>query len=109
MLVTDWLETGQDNGTKVERNEFSNGDMQLLLITKVTVDGQRTSRKEKITEEQYKSFLANSICHVEKMRYEFKHTRGDIDVDLKYDEFVNSTLRVLEVDASTETERAFYT
>jgi len=109
LLVTDWLETGEDNEKKVARKKFENGDVQILLISKVTIDGNRTSEKEKITEEQYKGLLTNSIRHVEKMRHEFKYLQDSVEFDIKYDEFTDSSLRVLEVDASTDTERESFT
>lgn len=109
LLVTDWLETGEDDEKKVARKEFENGDVQILLISKVTIDGNRTSEKEKITEEQYKEFLTGAIRHVEKRRHEFKYLQASVEFDIKYDEFTDSSLRVLEVDAPTDTERESFT
>lgn len=109
LLVTDWLETSKANEKKVVRKEFGNGDIQLLLISKVTIGSNRTSEKEKITEEQYKELLAGSIRHAEKMRHEFKYPQDGIEFDMKYDEFTDSNLRVLEVDASTDVERELFT
>lgn len=109
LLVTDWLETGEDNEKKLARKEFENGDVQILLISKVTVDGNRTSEKEKITEEQYEELITGSISHVEKMRYEFKYIQDGVEFDIKYDEFMDSSLRVLEVDASSDADRELFT
>lgn len=109
LLVTDWLETGEDNEKKLAHKEFENGDVQILLISKVTVDGNRTSEKEKITEEQYKELLTGAIRHVEKRRHEFKYLQASVEFDIKYDEFTDSSLRVLEVDAPTDAERESFT
>lgn len=109
LLVTDWLETGENNEKKLARKEFENGEVQILLISKVTVDGNRTSKKEKITEDQYKELLIGSTRHVEKMRYEFKYIQHSTEFDIKYDEFTDSILRVLEVDTSSNADRELFT
>lgn len=104
-LAVDWLETGEDNEKKVAHKKFDNGDVQILLIAKVTKDGNRTSEKIKITEDEYKELRRSSILHLEKKRYEFEYTQGGIAYSVKYDEFLDGTLRILEVDASSEQER----
>lgn len=104
-LTVDWLETGEDNEKKVAYKKFGNGDVQILLITKITKSGRRTSEKEKITEETYKEFLGSSILHLKKKRYEFEYTQNNIPFSVKYDEFANSKLCMLEVDASSEEGR----
>ncbi len=105
LLVTDWLETRGDNEKKIVRKVLEDGTVQMLLISKVTIGGNRTSEKEKITEQRYKKILADSILHVEKRRYEFKHTQAGTEFDIKYDVFTDSSLRVLEVDALSDVER----
>lgn len=109
LIETDWLIIGQDSEKKVVRKQFENGDVQMLLISKVTIDGKRTAKKEKITEEQYDEHRIRSVCHVEKVRYDFKYPQDGVEFDVKYDEFVDSDLRILEVDASTESERELFT
>jgi len=104
-LIVDWLETSEDNEIKVAYKDFGNGNIQILLIAKTTVDGNRTSKKKKITEEEYEQLKSSSIQHLEKTRYEFSYTQNDIPFSMKYDEFAESDLRVLEVDASNEQER----
>lgn len=104
-LTTDWLETGEDNEKKLAYKEFDNGDIQILLISKITKNGSRTSEKEKITEEKYKELLDSSILHLEKKRYEFTYVQKDISFSVKYDEFAESKLCILEVDATNEQER----
>jgi hypothetical protein len=104
-LIVDWLETGEDNERKVAYKKFDNGDIQILLISKVTKDGNRTSEKEKITEEEYKELVTSSVLHLEKKRYEFIYTQNNIPFSVKYDEFAESDLCMLEVDASSEEER----
>lgn len=112
ILITDWLTTEEDYEEKVARKEFENGDVQILLISKETVDGQRTSTKEKITEEQYADLLGHSVRRLEKKRYEFTYTQNDIPFSIKYDEFIDDLedtyLRLLEVDAQDEAERASF-
>jgi len=104
-LTVDWLETGEDNEKKVAYKRFDNGDVQILLISKITIDGNRTSEKEKITEEKYRELVGASILHLEKKRYEFAYVQNDISFSVKYDEFTDGDLRILEVDASSEAER----
>lgn len=105
VLTVDWLETGEDDEKKVAHKKFDSGDVQILLISKVMKDGSRTSEKEAISEEDYKGLLASSVLHLEKRRYEFTYTQGSTSFAVKYDEFGEGKLRVLEVDASSEEER----
>jgi hypothetical protein len=105
ILTTDWLETGEGNEKKLAYKEFENGDIQILLIEKVTKDGNRTSVKEKITNEKYNELVGSSILRIQKKRYEFSYSQNDIQFDVKYDEFTDSPLRVVEVDALNEGER----
>jgi hypothetical protein len=107
-LTVDWLETDEDKEKKLAYKEFDSGDVQILLITKVTEDGNRTSEKEKITEEKYRELLALSKLHLEKKRYEFEYVQNGVPFSLKYDEFDDERLRILEVDASTEEERSAF-
>lgn len=104
-LTVDWLETDEENEKKVAYKKFDNGDIQILLIAKATKNGNRTSEKEKITEEEYKDLVASSVLHLEKKRYEFGYTQNGIPFSLKYDEFAGGELCMLEVDASSEEER----
>ncbi len=105
VMTTDWLTTDKDSEEKLAYKKFKNGEVQILLIKKVTKDGKRTSVKEKITEEKYEQLKAHSILRVEKTRYEFTYSQNETDFSMKYDEFTNSPLRVLEVDASSDSER----
>lgn len=104
-LIVDWLETGEDNEKKIVYKKFDNGDIQILLIAKVTKDGNRTSIKEKITEEKYKELLSSSTLHLEKKRHEFEYTQNNISFSIKFDEFAGGGLYILEVDAPSEEER----
>lgn len=104
-LTVDWLETGEDNEVKVARKEFDNGDVQILLIAKTTKDGSRTSEKEKISEEKYQQLKASTVLHLEKTRYEFEYEQDGTSFSVKYDEFADSKLNMLEVDALSEEER----
>lgn len=104
-LTVDWLETGEDNEVKVVLKKFDNGDVQILLIAKTTKDGSRTSEKEKMTEERYHQLKASSVLHLEKKRYEFKYSQNNTSFSVKYDEFADGKLNMLEVDASSKDER----
>ena len=104
-LITDWLELGKDSEIKLAYKKFDNGEVQILLISKVTNAGNRTSTKEKINEEQYNKLLEASILHVEKKRHEFEYAQSGITFSMKFDKFLNSNLLVLEVDADTEDDR----
>ena len=108
VLTTDWLKTDAYSEEKLAYKEFDNGDIQILLIAKVTQDGKRTSVKEKITEAQYRDLKANSILSVQKTRYEFTYLQTSTSFSMKYDEFANSNLRILEVDAENDTERELF-
>jgi hypothetical protein len=107
-LTVDWLKKDEDSEKKIAYKRFDNGEIQILLITKVTQDGNRTSEKEKITEEQYQELHASSVLHLEKRRYEFDYVQNGVRFSVKYDEFADERLRMLEVDASTEEERVAF-
>jgi hypothetical protein len=104
-LVVDWLETGVDNEKKVAYKTFENNDVQILLIAKVTIDGNRTSQKQPITEEEYGGLLHSSTLHLEKKRYEFAYQQNNTVFSVKYDTFPNDKPPILEVDAATTEER----
>ena len=104
-LTVDWLETGKDNETKVAYKKFDNGDVQILFISKITIDGNRTSEKEKITKERYKELLTRSKLHLEKKRYEFEHVQNGIPFSVKYDKFADDKPAMLEIDAPSEAVR----
>ena len=105
-LTTDWLETGEDNEKKLAHKIFKNGDIEFLLISKVTdEDGKRTSKPKRITQKKYKELLSSSILRVKKERSQFTYNQGGVVLSVKYDEFANSERRILEVDAPTDAER----
>jgi hypothetical protein len=107
-LTVDWLETGKDNEKKVAYKRFDNGDVHILLISKLTKDGKRASVKEKISEETYKELLGSSVLHLEKRRHEFEYVQNNISFSIKFDEFADGKLNILEVDAPNEEERNLF-
>lgn len=104
-MIVDWLETGEENEKKVAYKKFSTGDTQILLISKTTTDGKRTSDKKKINEREYEGLLKSSILRLEKVRHEFEHVQEGVTFSIKYDEFTGGKLQILEVDAPNEDER----
>lgn len=105
MLITNWTETNEDNETKVAYKLFRDNPDQILLIKKAKVDGERTAKKIKISAEEYEKNLKESKIRIEKERFEFRIFQNGKWFDAKYDEFVGSELRILEVDAKTPEER----
>lgn len=105
VMTTDWLKADEDSETKLAHKAFDDGRLQILLISKHTKDGKRTSRKEQITQEQYNKFLKSSILKLKKKRHEFKYTQAGVVYDVKLDEFANSLVSILEVDADNESDR----
>lgn len=104
-LTVDWLETGEDTEVKVAHKKFDNGEVQILLIVKTTKDGNRISEKEKITEEKYEQHKASAVLHLKKKRYEFEYEQNGTRFSVKYDEFADGTLNMLEVDALSDRQR----
>ncbi len=104
-LTVDWLETNEDIEIKVAHKKFDDGKVQILLIAKTTQNGNRVSEKEKISEERYQQIKASSVLHLEKKRYEFEYKQNDTPFSIKYDEFADGKLNMLEVDASSEDQR----
>jgi hypothetical protein len=78
------------------------------LISKLTKDGKRASVKEKISEETYKELLGSSVLHLEKRRHEFEYVQNNISFSIKFDEFADGKLNILEVDAPNEEERNLF-
>mgnify|MGYP003582211270 CR=1 FL=1 len=108
LLVTDWLEMGSDDEKKLAYKKFANGEVQILLISKVMGEQGRVSQKEKIGEGEYAQLPEGAIRHVEKVRHELSYVQDNVSFELKYDVFENSELRVLEVDADTDDDRAAF-
>ena len=104
-LTVDWLETDENTEVKVAHKKFDDGKIQILLIAKATKSGNRISEKEKISEERYQQLKASSVLHLEKKRYEFEYEQNGIPFSVKYDEFTDGKLNMLEVDASSEDRR----
>lgn len=107
-LTTDWLEMNEASETKLAYKTYSNGDVQMLRIAKVTGPNGRTSQKDTIDETEYNSLLARSVCRVEKKRHEWVYVQNGTKFDVTYDVFSRSPLRILEVDAATDSERAAF-
>lgn len=105
VMITDWLTTDEDSETKLAHKAFDDGRLQILLISKHTEDGKRTSRKEEITQEEYEKLLESSVLRLKKKRHEFAFTQADVAYDIKLDEFSDSPLSILEVDAANEDDR----
>jgi len=105
IMTVDWLETHEATEKKLAYKKFDSGEVQILLIEKETVDGKRTSRKDNITEETYKELLGASVLRVEKRRSELEYVQADIVFTVKFDEFSDSTLSVIEIDAPNEDDR----
>ena len=103
-LTTDWLEMGESSEKKLARKEYKDGRVEMLLIQKFTQDGKRTvPPKQNLKPEEYEELLAKSARRrVEKTRYEFEYAQGETTFSMKYDEFIGSNLRVLEVDATSD-------
>ena len=108
LMITDWLETDESEETKVVYKRFNDAQVQMLLIKKVTRDGNRTSEKTKITEQEYTELVSKSKVHSEKIRTEFTYPQDGVDFSMKFDQFIDSELRILEVDASSDENRAAF-
>lgn len=105
VMTVDWLEKGSDNEKKLAYKQFENGDVQILLIAKLTENGNRTSVKEKLTEDEYTKLATSSVLHLEKKRHEFEYIQNDIPFAVKYDEYTDGKPFMLEVDAASNDAR----
>lgn len=105
---TDWLETDENTEKKIVRKVYDDGKVQMLLISKTTENGKRISEKKPLKQDEYDSLLGSSQLRVEKNRYSFNYIQGDIVFKINYDEFVDSELKIIEVDAETEELRAMF-
>jgi hypothetical protein len=105
-MTVDWLKTNPADETKLALKEFDDNTVQILHIAKIKVSeaGDRKSVKTEINDTEYKKRLAGSLVQVVKRRYEFEYIQGTT-FSVKYDEFADNELRILEVDAATEQAR----
>lgn len=103
-MTTDWIEIGEDNEKKVVVKAYPD-KVQRLLIEKITKDGDRTANKQSIDESTYEEQLQSAGPHSEKRRYEFEYEQNGIKYTIKYDEFVGSQLRIIEVEAPIQQQR----
>jgi hypothetical protein len=103
-LILDWLETGEDNDKKLAYKEMKDGEVQTLLISKVTENGNRSADRKKISVMEYMDLLKSSVVRVEKTKHEFKYEQEGITFTLKYDVFSDGR-KMLEVDAPSEKDR----
>lgn len=107
-MNTHWIKTGDEEEEKVVVKIYPD-KIQRLLIAKVTKDGDRSADKQDIDEGRYTEHLASAGPHSEKRRYEFIYEQADgKKFSVKYDEFVDSQLRIIEIDAPTDDERAAF-
>lgn len=111
-LIIDWLEIDEGNKTETKlayKEDLGNGDVKILLITKTTDEyGKRKTERKKITKEEYERFkesLEPTNPHLEKIRHEFTYIQNGTSFPVKYDEFTDSELRMLEVEDSNEGKR----
>lgn len=105
-LDVSWLVTDDDLEKKLVYKKLDDsGEVQTILVSKVIDCGKRKTNKEKITMEEYQNMISNATVNIKKKRYEFKYKQGGTEFDMKYDDFVDSQLQLLEVDAKTEEER----
>ena len=105
---TDWIETDENTEKKIVRKVYDDGTIQMLLIAKTTESGKRSSEKRPLIQNEYDSLLKLSQLRVDKNRYSFNYTQGNVVFKVNYDEFVGSELRILEVDTETEELRAMF-
>ncbi len=113
MLITDWLEISETNEKKLAYKIYKDGRPdEIFLIEKIThEDGRRTvPEKKALAPDDYDEQLKSSIRQVKKVRYEFNYIQNGIKFKVKYDEFIDSELRILEVDAESgsDVERASF-
>ena len=104
-LMVDWIITQEDKEKKIVRKQFSEGEVQLILVEKVITGDSRKTEKRKLDVQEYEALHSSSVIHLEKMRYEFNMEIQGKTYSFKYDEFTNSDLVMLEVDALTQAER----
>ena len=108
-LITDWLEMGKDSEKKLAHKKYPNGEIKILVISKVmSDDGKRTTEKAPISEKDYINLVTGSVQRLEKTRYEFEYIQNAITFRINYDQFAHSQLRILEVDAENEDDRTIF-
>ncbi|RYX78654.1 hypothetical protein EON76_02940 [bacterium] len=109
VLTTDWIEMSKDYEKKLALKTYPDGRRDTLLIKKITNDtGDRKTVKLNLDQKQYDELLDQSVKHLEKIRHEFDYRQNGTIFSMKYDEFIDSPLRILEVDGIDEATRAYF-
>ena len=108
-MTTDWIKTDDDEEEKVVVKVHPD-KVERLLIAKVTKeDGSRSADKQAIDENKYNELVETAGVHSRKRRYEFSYEQSDgRKFSVKYDEFADSELRIIEIDAPTDDDRAAF-
>lgn len=105
-LVVDWIETNEDREQKLAHKTYTDSTLEIRHITKsIDEAGNRSSTKSLIGFDAYKELLNAASVHLEKKRYEFSYVQAGLVFKCNYDEFADSDLRILEVDAQDEQTR----
>lgn len=108
-MKTDWLEIRPGYEKKLAYKQFPDGRTKILEIEKFTKeDGDRGSAKQPIEESDYQARVKDSIKTSQKTRAEFAYAQGGREFMMKYDEFDDSDLCILEVDAADEATRDLF-
>ena len=94
------IEPGRE--TKIVRKIYADGSVKTLKITKVTVNDERTTDKVEIDDEEPESLAQRAVKHFEKRRHEFTYTQGGNTFNLKYDDYADVPLYMLEVGADDQ-------
>ena len=103
-LTVDWIDISDSSETKLARKELADGTIQLLLISKVSENGERTSKKRPLSQSEYDQLLDQSVRRLSKVRYEFSYPQNSLVFDAKYDVY-NDSDQILEIDASSSQAR----
>lgn len=110
-MITHWDESS-DTDKKLVAKQYSDGTEKFREIEKVP-DGQggRKAYSRDITAADYYEKLAKLDANTvpsEKLRCEFLYQQGAVTFEVKYDQFVDSELCILEVDAANPELRAVF-
>lgn len=101
------IDEGDETEVKLAyKEDLNNRNIEILLIAKIIYkNGTRKKIPKHLDKEKYENFkesLEPTSPHLEKIRHEFTYTQNDVPFPVKYDEFVGSDLRMLEVEDSSE-------
>lgn len=107
-LIIDWIATDETREEKLVCKLHTSGRVEYKSTMKEWRADSRSKLERQLKFSEYEELRTRSLLRLEKARYEFGVEQDNLGFFVKYDEFVASPLRILEVDAYHPEQRAAF-